>query len=60
LREDLYRQQKDRTEYFRRKLKPIVIRDAPSRMTNFKIQLKYLQYEIHPLTQGGKDRNVEF
>ena len=38
----------------RAQVEPIIIRDGPSSKTNHKIQIKYLQYEIHPLTQRFK------
>ena len=51
LRSDLYGQQKLRMEAFKAKMDPIIIREAPSKSANYKMQAKYLQYEIYPLTQ---------
>lgn len=36
---------------FRTRLDPIIIRDEPSTKANFKMQAKYLQYEVVPLAQ---------
>ena len=44
-------QHKLRMESFEVKMKPIIIRDGPSRKANFKIQAAKLQYEIYSLTQ---------
>ena len=38
-------------EAFKAKMDPIIIREAPSKSANYKMQAKYLQYEIYPLTQ---------
>ena len=51
LRGQLYAQQKTRMEAFKAKMDPIIIREGPSRSANYKMQAKYLQYEIYPLTQ---------
>ena len=54
LRQQLNAFQKERAAIFKEKIDPIVIRDGPSQKTNYKIQAKYLQYEIYPLTQRLK------
>lgn len=51
LRNELDDQHKLRMESFEVKMKPIIIRDGPSRKANFKIQAAKLQYEIYSLTQ---------
>ena len=54
LRLQLSTQQKERMSTMKEKIQPIIIRDGPSQKTNYKIQAKYLQYEIYPLTQRFK------
>ena len=51
LRNDLDEQHKIRMESFEIKMKPIIIRDGPSRKANFKIQAAKLAYEIYSLSQ---------
>ena len=51
LRDKLTEQQNIRMEAFKAKMDPIIIREAPSKSANYKMQAKYLQYEIYPLTQ---------
>ena len=51
MRNDLDEQHKIRMESFEIKMKPIIIRDGPSRKANFKIQAAKLAYEIYSLSQ---------
>ena len=52
LREKLSRKQDVRMGAFKAKVDPIIIiKDAPSKKANYKMQAKYLQYEIYPLSQ---------
>ena len=51
MRAELYSHQKSRMEAFKAKMDPIIIREGPSKSANYKMQAKYLQYEIYPLTQ---------
>ena len=60
LRQQLNAFQKERAAIFKEKIDPIVIRDGPSQKTNYKIQAKYLQYEIYPLTQRLKMLSMRF
>ena len=54
LRKQLTSVQRERMATLKEKIDPIIIRDGPSQKTNFKIQAKYLQYEIYPLSQRFK------
>ena len=54
LRVELDKLHKTRLEMFKSKIDPIIIKDGPSTKSNYKIQIKYLQYEIYPLTQRFK------
>lgn len=51
LREDLDAQHKKRLEAFETKMKPIIIKDGPSKKANYKIAAAKLHYEIYALTQ---------
>jgi len=51
LRNELDEQHKIRMESFEIKMKPIIIRDGPSKKANWKIQAAKLQYEIYSLSQ---------
>jgi len=51
LRNDLDEQHKIRMDSFEIKMKPIIIRDGPSKKANWKIQAAKLAYEIYSLTQ---------
>jgi len=51
LRNELDEQHKIRMESFEIKMKPIIIKDGPSKKANFKIQAAKLQYEIYSLSQ---------
>ena len=44
-------QKKRRMSTQKEKIEPIIIRDGPSLKTNYKLEAKYLQYEIIPLSQ---------
>ena len=43
--------QRQRIANLTERIAPIIVYGEPSRKTTYKLQLKYLQYEIHPLSQ---------
>ena len=43
--------QRQRITNLTERIAPIIVYGEPSRKTTYKLQLKYLQYEIHPLSQ---------
>ena len=51
IRINLYELQEKRISNLTERIAPIIVRGEPSRATTYKLQLKYLQYEIHPLSQ---------
>jgi len=51
LREALDAETKKRMEAFENKMKPIIIKDGPSRKANYKINAAKLYYEIYSLSQ---------
>merc|ERR1712098_973082 len=51
LRDELDDQHKKRMESFEVKMKPIIIRDGPSKKANYKIQAAKIQYDIYSLSQ---------
>merc|ERR1719361_519371 len=51
LREELDAQHRKRMESFEIQLKPIIIRDGPSKKANYKIQAAKIQYDIYSLLQ---------
>ena len=51
MKTELYEQQQQRISNLTNKIAPIIVHGEPSRRTTYKLQLKYLQYEIHPLSQ---------
>lgn len=51
LRDELDDQHKKRMESFEIQMKPIIIRDGPSKKANYKIQAAKVQYDIYSLLQ---------
>jgi len=51
LREELDAQHRKRMESFEIQMKPIIIRDGPSKKANYKIQAAKVQYDIYALLQ---------